>query len=143
MLFDRIHRVTPAAGAVEPLHLHARYNRAEALTAFGVPSLRGTFGSGVYFVRDAAADLFFVTLLKTEAHFSPTTMYADAAISPTLFQWESQNATRADSPTGRRYRHHRDRGDLGAPVPPGVQGRGPRHGSLPLRGTDELPVPHG
>jgi superfamily II DNA or RNA helicase len=107
-LFDRIRRVTPAVPGAEPLHVHARYNRSEALTAFGVQSLKGTFGSGAYFARDAAADLFFVTLIKTEAHFSPTTMYADAAISPTLFQWESQNATRADSPTGRRYRNHRD-----------------------------------
>lgn len=110
VLFERIHRVTPAASTVEPLHVHARYSRTEALTAFGVRSLRGTFGSGVHFAREAGADLFFVTLVKTEAHFSPTTMYADAAISPTLFQWESQNATRADSPTGRRYRHHRDEG---------------------------------
>lgn len=109
-LFARIHRVTPPVPGAAPLHLHARYSRSEAMTAFGVQSLKGTFGSGVYFARDAGADLLFVTLLKTEAHFSPTTMYADAAISPTLFQWESQNATRADSPTGRRYRNHRDEG---------------------------------
>ena len=109
-LFERIHRVTLALAGSVPLHLHARYNRSEALTAFGVQSLKGTFGSGVYFARDAGADLFFVTLIKTEQHFSPTTMYADAAISPTLFQWESQNATRADSPTGRRYRNHGDEG---------------------------------
>ena len=44
------------------------------------------------------ADLLFVTLSKTEGHFSPTTMYADHAISPTLFQWESQNATAEGSP---------------------------------------------
>jgi hypothetical protein len=28
----------------------------------------------------------------------------DRAITPSLFHWESQSRTRADSPTGRRYR---------------------------------------
>lgn len=32
------------------------------------------------------------------------------AISPTLFQWESQNATSEASRTGQRYIHHRERG---------------------------------
>lgn len=37
-------------------------------------------------------------------------MYADRAISPTLFQWESQNSTHSDSGAGDRYVHHRERG---------------------------------
>jgi hypothetical protein len=40
-------------------------------------------------------------------------MYADHAISPTLFQWESQNATAESSPTGQRYIHH---GQMGTSV---------------------------
>jgi hypothetical protein len=52
----------------------------------------------------------FVTLTKTEKHYSPTTMYADRAITPILFQWESQSTTRAGSPTGQRYIHHAQRG---------------------------------
>ncbi|MEP6561083.1 MAG: DUF3427 domain-containing protein, partial [Nakamurella sp.] len=40
----------------------------------------------------------------------PTTMYRDYAISPTLFHWESQSTTSVDSPTGRRYLHHREMG---------------------------------
>ncbi len=56
------------------------------------------------------ADVFFVTLNKTEAHFSPTTMYADHAISPTSFQWESQNNTTAASQVGQRYINHRQLG---------------------------------
>jgi hypothetical protein len=51
-----------------------------------------------------------VTLTKTERHYSPTTMYADRAITPTLFQWESQSTTRTNSPTGQRYVHHAQRG---------------------------------
>jgi hypothetical protein len=37
-------------------------------------------------------------------------MYADRAITESLFQWESQSTTRTDSPTGQRYIHHAERG---------------------------------
>ncbi|MBY3555760.1 DUF3427 domain-containing protein, partial [Modestobacter lapidis] len=112
VLQDRIHRVAPAleVAGPRPLHVHARYSRDEALAAFGRADLNGTWGSGVRWVPGDQADVFFVTLVKTEAHFSPTTMYADHAISPTLFQWESQNATAEKSATGQRYVHHRDLG---------------------------------
>ncbi|SEP28612.1 DUF3427 domain-containing protein [Trujillonella endophytica] len=112
VLHDRIERVTPAVevSGARPLHVHARYSREEALAAFGLRDLNGTWGSGVKWVPSDQADVFFVTLLKTETHFSPTTMYADRAISPTLFQWESQNATAERSPTGQRYINHREMG---------------------------------
>jgi hypothetical protein len=112
VLQDRIHRVTPAVeiAGPRPLHVHARYSRDEALAAFGLRDLNGTWGSGVRWIPGDQADVFFVTLVKTEAHFSPTTMYADHAISPTLFQWESQNSTAERSATGQRYIHHRDIG---------------------------------
>ena len=48
-------------------------------------------------------DAFFVTLSKSEANYSPTTMYRDYPISPTLFHWESQSTTSAESKTGQRY----------------------------------------
>jgi superfamily II DNA or RNA helicase len=112
VLHDRIHRVAPALeiAGPRPLHVHARYSRNEALAAFGMENLNGTFGSGVRWVPGDQADVFFVTLVKTEAHFSPTTMYADHAISPTLFQWESQSTTAEKSPTGQRYINHRELG---------------------------------
>jgi superfamily II DNA or RNA helicase len=112
VLHDRIHRVAPALeiAGPRPLHLHARYSRNEALAAFGMENLNGTFGSGVRWVPGDQADVFFVTLVKSEAHFSPTTMYADHAISPTLFQWESQSTTAENSPTGQRYINHREMG---------------------------------
>jgi len=112
-----------------PLHVHARYSRDEALAAFGVDK-PGAVRQGVRWVEDEAADLLFVTLRKTEKHYSPTTMYEDRAISPSLFQWESQSTTSSASPTGQRYANHRQRfstvhifireskeseGDLGAP----------------------------
>jgi Domain of unknown function (DUF3427) len=54
--------------------------------------------------------LFFVTLQKSEKHYSPTTRYRDYALSPDLFHWESQSTTSVASPTGQRYIHHRTRG---------------------------------
>ncbi|MBM7808306.1 superfamily II DNA or RNA helicase [Geodermatophilus bullaregiensis] len=112
VLHERIHRVArPLSEAGDrPLHVHARYSRDEALSAFGLEDLNGTWGSGVRWVPGDRADVFFVTLQKTEAHFSPTTMYADHAITPTLFQWESQNATAERSATGQRYVNHREMG---------------------------------
>ena len=55
-------------------------------------------------------DAFFVTIRKSEARFSPTTMYEDYATSEGIFHWQSQSTTSATSPTGRRYIEHRERG---------------------------------
>jgi hypothetical protein len=65
---------------------------------------------GVKWVEAEKADVFFVTLRKTMEHYSPTTMYADRAISPELFQWESQSTTTKQSVAGQRYVHHRESG---------------------------------
>ncbi len=61
-------------------------------------------------MRQEGCDVFLITLTKTEKRFSPTTRYRDYAISRNLFHWESQSRTTADSPTGRRYQHHRAQG---------------------------------
>lgn len=55
-------------------------------------------------------DAFMVTLRKTETDFSPTTMYQDYVISPTLFHWETQSIRAASSKTGQRYLNHRATG---------------------------------
>lgn len=91
-----------------PLRIHARYTRLEILTAMGLaPRAKvAAWQSGVYEAAAANAELFAFTLDKTSGSFSPTTRYRDYAISRTLIHWESQAATRADSPTGLRYRHH-------------------------------------
>ena len=61
---------------------------------------------GVIHLSDIRADVFFVTLQKTEKDYSPTTMYQDYAINERLFHWQSQSTTSAESPTGRRYVEH-------------------------------------
>jgi hypothetical protein len=51
------------------------------------------------------AEIFFVTLDKSEKAFSPSTRYEDFAVSPTRFHWQSQSTTGENSPTGQRYVH--------------------------------------
>lgn len=106
VLSARLHRMTPAISDNHiPLHLHAHYSKDEILAAYGVEKPR-FWMAGVRWVPEAQTDIFFVTINKTEEHFSPQTMYHDRAISPMLFQWESQNSTRESSATGQRYIHH-------------------------------------
>lgn len=92
-----------------PLSVHARYQREEILAALDYAHLKRVpknFQAGVVYSEPWRADAFFVTLKKSEADYSPTTMYRDYAISPELFHWESQSTTSVASPTGQRYLHH-------------------------------------
>ncbi|GAB2762144.1 DEAD/DEAH box helicase [Nocardioides salsibiostraticola] len=86
-----------------PLKVHARYQREEILAALDFPRKPNSFREGVWYSAEHNVDAFFVTLKKSEADYSPTTMYADYPISPTLFHWESQSTTSVASPTGQRY----------------------------------------
>jgi hypothetical protein len=86
-----------------PLRLHARYQREEVLAALDFPRMPNSMREGVWYSPELNVDCFLVTLKKSEADYSPTTMYADYPISPTLFHWESQSTTSVESPTGRRY----------------------------------------
>lgn len=45
-----------------------------------------------------------MTIDKSATRFRPTTMYADRAITDTLFQGESQSGLRRNTPTAGRYR---------------------------------------
>ena len=96
----------------ELLHIHCRYSLAEILAAFGVltPQSPHRIREGVYYHQESGCDLFFITIQKNEKDYSPSTLYRDYAISPSLFHWESQSTTRADSPTGLRYQSHRGDG---------------------------------
>jgi hypothetical protein len=91
-----------------PLQVHARYSRIEILAAMGIGSVAkiAAWQSGVYEAKQANAELFAFTLDKSSGAFSPTTRYRDYAISRSLIHWESQSVTRAESPTGLRYRNH-------------------------------------
>jgi superfamily II DNA or RNA helicase len=92
-----------------PLAVHSRASLDEIMSAFG----RMTFArqnrlrQGVDFDPATQSDLFFVTLEKSEEHYSLSTMYRDYAISHELFHWESQSTTSVESKTGQRYLRHR------------------------------------
>jgi superfamily II DNA or RNA helicase/HKD family nuclease len=109
VLRERIDHAHPPADLEDvPLQVHARYTRGEILAALGEgdgvspPPWR----EGVYHAQAARTDVLAFTLDKTNGAFSPTTRYRDYAISRELIHWESQSTTRADSPTGLRYRTH-------------------------------------
>lgn len=103
------HQVFELTGdlAKVPLRVHARYQREEVLAALGYVSPESrkpnSFREGVLYAADLNVDAFFITLKKSEADYSPTTMYRDYPISPVLFHWESQSTTSVESKTGQRY----------------------------------------
>ena len=102
------HHAYELTGALKdvPLRVHARYQREEVLAGLDYASLErkpNSFREGVLYVPELNVDAFFVTLKKSEADYSPTTMYRDYPISPTLFHWESQSLTSVASKTGQRY----------------------------------------
>ncbi len=109
LVFDGTrHDALPLTGSLAsvPLRVHASYQREEILAALDYANLDRTPRSmmqGVAYSEAFDVDALFITLKKSEADYSPTTMYRDYPISPTLFHWESQNATSVASPTGQRY----------------------------------------
>lgn len=104
--------VIEASDRSEPLGVHARYTRAEALAALGASTADkpSTMREGVIWIADTQTDVFFVTLQKSDKIFSASTMYRDYAISPNEFHWESQSTTSVTSPTGQRYINQRRNG---------------------------------
>ncbi len=94
------------------LRLHARYSRDEILASFGVHTFekKGSSREGVLYIKELDTELLFVTLQKTDSHFSPTTLYHDYAISDTLFHWQSQNSARPDKGQGKSYVNHKNSG---------------------------------
>lgn len=77
--------------------------RREAQTALGdwTESAKPSSREGVRRVG-ADTELLFVTLVKEEKHFSPSTRYRDFAVSQRLFHWQSQCNTGPESMAGRR-----------------------------------------
>jgi len=93
-----------------PLRLHAQYSISEVRAALGQLTIerRTPFREGVLHMPHLPADVFFITLDKTDARYSPTTMYEDYAIDESNFHWQSQSTTSTASPTGKRYVCHEE-----------------------------------
>jgi len=92
-----------------PLDLHCTYTRDQILLAMDHmdPS---NVREGVKWIQDKRADMFFITLNKSDKDYSHSTMYRDYSINESLFHWQSQSTTASDSNTGRRYINHRSLG---------------------------------
>ena len=92
-----------------PLDLHCTYTRDQLLVAmdFMKPA---SVREGVKWLPDKQADIFMITLNKSDKDYSPTTMYNDYSINDTLFHWQSQSTTNAEGSVGQRYINHQERG---------------------------------
>ena len=88
-----------------PLDLHCSYTRDQILAALGryTETSKPDFREGVLHIRELDTDILLVNLLKDEKNFSPTTMYKDYAISPSLFHWQTQSTVSSGSNTASRY----------------------------------------
>jgi len=82
------------------------------LAAFGVHTFeqKSPAREGVLVIEEQKIILLFVTLNKCEKTYSPTTLYHDYAISPTLFHWQSQNNSRPEHGRGLSYIEHQQTG---------------------------------
>lgn len=85
-----------------PLSLHCQYTRDQIFVAMDRMDPQNV-REGVSYIKDKAIDVLVNTLNKSEKEYSPSTMYEDYSINETLFHWQSQNKTSADSTVGRRY----------------------------------------
>ena len=114
LLDDQVSHLHAPVGLLQPmpLQVHATYTREEVLAGFGASTVTAPLPlqTGVYWHEPSQTDLLFVTLQKTEKHYSPTTRYRDYAISDRLFHWESQSTTAAASAMGQRYINHEANG---------------------------------
>lgn len=95
-----------------PLRVHSRYTKDQILAAFEENTFNKKSSSreGVLNIKDLNTELLFVTLEKTESHYSPTTMYEDYAISETMFHWQSQNHASPETDKGKSYINQKELG---------------------------------
>ena len=92
-----------------PLDLHCTYNRDQLLVALDFMN-PNSVREGVKWLPEKQIDVLFVTLNKSDKHYSPTTMYNDYSINEELFHWQSQSTTTDTGSVGQRYINHRKRG---------------------------------
>ncbi|WP_369009293.1 DUF3427 domain-containing protein [Dyadobacter endophyticus] len=55
--------------------------------------------------------MLLITLEKTEANYSPTTLYNDYAVSEKIFHWQSQNTARPKTGKGLSYIKQKQTGE--------------------------------
>ena len=83
------------------LELHRTYSTSQISAALGRGG--GVIMTGTDYNRERNVDSFFVTRIKDERDFSPTTMYKDYAKTLKVFHWQSPSRTTVLSSEGQRY----------------------------------------
>lgn len=88
-----------------PLRVHGVYTKAQIQAAIGTSTLskKSSSREGVERNRTTKVEAMYVDIIKDREEGS-TTDYDDKALSPDLFQWDTQNRVRPDSPQGMAYR---------------------------------------
>ncbi|WP_337553084.1 DUF3427 domain-containing protein [Acidaminococcus fermentans] len=118
--FDRFTVLPQKARLPYPcaLEVYCNYSRDQIFAALGLAK-PNSVREGVKYLHQKNSqvvtwdtDVFLVTLNKSEKEFSESTRYEDYSINDRLFHWQSQNATTPDSPTGQRYIHQREKGNI-------------------------------
>ncbi len=87
-----------------PLMLHGVYTKAQIQVAIGTSTLtrKSSAREGVERNRRLNVEAMFVDIIKNREEGS-TTDYDDKALTPYLFQWDTQNRVRPDSNEGQVY----------------------------------------
>lgn len=87
-----------------PLKLHGVYTKAQIQVAIGTSTLnsRSTSREGVERNRQMNVEAMYVDIIKNREDGS-TTNYDDKALSPYLFQWDTQNRVRPETKEGMAY----------------------------------------
>lgn len=87
-----------------PLKLHGVYTKAQIQVAIGTSSLakKSSSREGMERNKDLKLEAMFVDIIKNREEGS-TTDYDDKALSPYLFQWDTQNRVKPDSNEGKAY----------------------------------------
>lgn len=87
-----------------PLKLHGVYTKAQIQVAIGTSTLehKSSAREGVERNKQLKVEAMFVDIIKNREEGS-TTDYDDKALSPYLFQWDTQNKTTPDSSAGQAY----------------------------------------
>lgn len=87
-----------------PLKLHGIYTKAQIQVAIGTSTLshKSPAREGVERNKQMKVEAMFVDIIKNREEGSSTN-YDDKALSPSLFQWDTQNRVRPDSNEGQAY----------------------------------------
>jgi len=87
-----------------PLKLHGVYTKAQIQVAIGTSTLahKSSAREGVERNKDLNVEAMFVDIIKNREEGS-TTDYDDKALSPYLFQWDTQNRVKPESKEGQAY----------------------------------------